>query len=207
MHWKPNKEIWWFSLSLLPWENLRKSLQFQNFPNNKLRLNQIKCYSWIDYVTFTQQRGPLSGGSQSWELDPNSPNIHIQIPYSLPEESVGKNHPSLNTFQKKSHSLIKFSCFCVIGRAKWRATNVFLVSEVKDPCQKHRKRMSDSSLQKNWKKFHTPSSFSPISSSFLVRFVIKKLMGAQTRALQNFFVFQRQICKDKRSEAQNLNRF
>jgi hypothetical protein len=88
-----------------------------------------------------------------------------------------------------SFPYLNWEIFVSLDVANWRATNVLWESEVKEQCTKHRKRMSDSSLRSFWKNNSRPlSSSSLISSLFLNPFwEIKNLMGASTRALQNFW--------------------
>jgi hypothetical protein len=62
-----------------------------------------------------------------------------------------KHIPIVEQIQQVPHFFTKLSNFSVIGRANWRATNVLWASEVNEQLRKHRKRMSDSLLQKFWK--------------------------------------------------------
>jgi hypothetical protein len=104
-------------------------------------------------------------------------------------ESPITEHVSINAIP-----LNKLRDFCVIGRPNQRATNVLWVSEVKEHLRKHRKQMNDSLLQFCWKVTLDPTLVpAPYLPHFQSLFwVIKNPMGVPTRALQNFFIFQKQ---------------
>jgi hypothetical protein len=102
--------------------------------------------------------------SQPWTLTPR-PTLHI---WKFLKVSINTNYtiyyhkrvkfpiiehiPTLNIFQYFTHSLSKVNDFCVIESANWRVTNVLWVSEVKEQCKEHQKRMNDSFVSNFWNK-------------------------------------------------------
>ncbi len=113
------------------------------------------------------------------------------------EPSIIEHVLLLNTFQYFPPSLIKLSDFCVIGCTNWRVTNVLWTSEIRKGTQEEVWVIVCFNFFLN--SFWPLSSSSPLSSSFLVCFEeLKNLMGASTRALQNFFIFHRQRCNNQR---------
>jgi hypothetical protein len=144
MHWKPNKEIWWFLLSLLPVEYLQKSPQFQNIPIEKLRLNQLKCYPWIG--TITQQRGPFEKGEPELSIGSKF-SEHPHSNSLLSTWRISREKPPITEhFPKKFSFLNPIESFLCHWNCKVEGYKHLLVSEVMDPRQKHTKRMSDSLL-------------------------------------------------------------